>query len=186
MVRFLVAFDLGARKFLAAFCMIALFLMVAFTVYTVFMRYVLQDPPVWGDLMTVLSNIWLVFIALALTVRERQHIALDLIYSRLPLKLGFAVQMMWTMVICAMGGVIAYYGWEVVSNQGGMYWEMWHFAWEEGGIVFKENYMPKAYAQMILPLTGVLICIGALVAMIEDIFSFRAGTFELSASAGEV
>ena len=48
--------------------------MVGFTVYTVVMRYVFLDPPVWGDLLTVLSNIWLVFIALALTVREKQHI----------------------------------------------------------------------------------------------------------------
>ncbi|MBT6276884.1 MAG: TRAP transporter small permease [Chromatiales bacterium] len=186
MLRFLIAFDLGARKFLAGFCMLALFAMVSFTVYTVYMRYVIQDPPVWGDTLTVLSNIWLVFIALALTVRERQHIALDLIYTRLPLTMGFSIQLMWTAIICLMGGVIAYYGWEVSANQGGKYWEMGYIAWEEGAFVLKENYMPKAYAQMILPLTGTLICIGALVAMIEDIFRFRAGTFVVSGSAGEV
>jgi TRAP-type C4-dicarboxylate transport system permease small subunit len=183
-IRFLVALDLWVRKGFAAFCMIALFLMVAFTVYTVFMRYVIQDPPVWGDLLTVLSNIWLVFIALALTVREKEHIALNLIYSRLPLSIGFGIQLMWTAVICALGGVIAYYGWEVVSNQSGKYWEMWHFAWENGGLVFKENYMPKSYAQMILPVTGTLICIGAFLAMIEDIARFRNGTFKVASGSG--
>ena len=84
MVKFLVALDLWTRKILTVFCMLMLFMMVAFTVYTVIMRYVFLNPPVWGDLLTVLSNIWFVFIALALTVREKEQIALNLIYTRLP------------------------------------------------------------------------------------------------------
>ena len=84
MIRFLVTLDLWIRKAFAAFCMIALFLMVAFTIYTVFMRYVFEDPPVWGDLLTVLSNIWLVFIVLALTVRDKDHIALSIGEPRHP------------------------------------------------------------------------------------------------------
>ena len=63
--------DILVRKTLTAFCAIFLFMMVAFAVYNVVMRYVFEDPPVWGDLLTVLSNIWLVFFALALTVRDK-------------------------------------------------------------------------------------------------------------------
>ena len=76
--------DLWVKKILTAFCAIFLLLMVVFAVYNVVMRYVFENPPVWGDLLTVLSNIWLVFLALALTVRDKNHIALDLIYSWLP------------------------------------------------------------------------------------------------------
>ena len=184
MIKFLVALDLWIRKFLAAFCMIALAAMVLFTVYTVFMRYVFEDPPVWGDLLTVLSNIWLVFIALALTVREKQQIALNLIYGRLPIAWGFRIQVLWNLVICGLGVVIAIYGYDVAMNQSGRYWEMWYFAWEDGGFVFKENYMPKSYAQMILPLSGILICLGALVAVIEDIVSYKRGEFEIAAGSG--
>ena len=61
---------------------------------------------------------------------------------------------------------------------------MWYITWENGGFVFKENYMPKRYAQMILPLTGTLICVGAIVAIIEDIGRFRKGTFQVSSGAG--
>ena len=153
-------FDLRIRKLLAAFCMLMLLMMVLFTVYTVIMRYVFENPPVWGDLLTVLSNIWLVFIALVLTVREKEHIALNLIYSRLPPAFGFAIQQLWTAVICALGLVICVYGWEAASKMGGKYWEMWHFAWENGGFVFKPNYMPKKYAMMILPIAGALISLG--------------------------
>ena len=79
MIRFLVALDLWVRKLLAAFCVFMLAMMVVFTVYTIVMRYVFHDPPMWGDLLTSLSNIWFVFIALSLTVRDKEQIALNLI-----------------------------------------------------------------------------------------------------------
>ncbi len=180
MANFLVSLDRWIRKLFAGFCMTMLLMMVVFTVYTVIMRYVFEDPPVWGDLLTVLSNIWLVFIALALTVREKQHIALDLIYTRLPKPVGFAVRQFWTVVICVLGLVICIYGLDVVSKMGGKYWEMWHFTWENGWFVFQPNYMPKKYAVMILPISGAFISLGAIVAIIEDSIRFKRGSFEVS------
>ena len=184
MIKFLQTLDRWVRKFLTAFCAILLFLMVCFTVYTVIMRYVFENPPVWGDLLTVLSNIWLVFIALALTVREKEQIALNLIYSRLPISVGFAVQQFWTGTIFLLGIVICVYGLEVVSKMGGKYWEMWYFAWEDGGFVFKPNYMPKKYAMVILPIAGALTSLGALVAIIEDTVRFKSDTFAVAGGVG--
>jgi hypothetical protein len=97
---------------------------------------------------------------------------------------GFAVQQMWTCVICALGFVIFYYGLEVVDKMGGKYWEMWHFAWEDGWFVFKPHYMPKKYAMMILPISGAMICVAAFVAMIEDVVRFKRGTFEVEGGTG--
>ena len=170
--------DRMVRKILTAFCAILLFLMVVFTVYSVVMRYVFENPPVWGDLLTVLSNIWLVFFALALTVRDKDHIALDLIYSRLPLKAAFAVQQFWSLVIFGLSIVMIIYGMEAVSTMGGKYWEMWYFAWEDGGLVFKPNYMPKKYAISIVPISGFLVSIAALASIIEDCMRLRTGTYE--------
>ena len=170
MTNILVAADRWVRIFLTAFCALALFSMVAFTVYTVFMRYVFEDPPVWGDLMTLFSNIWLVFIALSLTVREKEHIALNLLYSRLPAVWGFAVQQLWTGIICLLGLIILIYGWEVAWTNPGKYWEM--------------GYLPKKYPMLILPLTGGLVFLGALVAIIEDVVRYRRGEFRLAAGSG--
>ena len=170
MTKILVAIDRWLRKLLTAFCALALFSMVAFTVYTVFMRYVFENPPVWGDLMTLFSNIWLVFIALSLTVREKEHIALNLLYSRLPPFWGFAVQQLWTAIICLLGLVILIYGWEVAWTNPGKYWEM--------------GYLPKKYPMLILPLTGGLVFIGALIAIIEDIVIYRRGEFKVAGGSG--
>ena len=149
------------------------------------MRYVFWSPPVWGDLMTVLSNIWLVFIALALTVREKEHIALNLLYSRLPNTVGFIVQQTWTTIIFVLGIIICVFGYESAeTNKFAKYWEMWYFTWENNGIVFKPNYMPKSYPMMILPLAGALITFSAIIALIEDYIKFRKGTFQVSGGSG--
>ena len=170
--------DAGVKKTLTAFCAVLLLAMVVFTVYSVVMRYVFEDPPVWGDLLTVLSNIWLVFLALALTVRDRDHIALDLIYSWLPLKVAFAIQQFWSVIIFLLGLVMIKYGMEAVATMGGKYWEMWYFAWEDGRFVFKPNYMPKKYAVTIVPISGFLVSVAALASILEDSMQLKAGTFE--------
>jgi len=177
MIKFITLIDIAVRKTLTAFCAIFLLMMVVFAVYNVVMRYVFENPPVWGDLLTVLSNIWLVFIALALTVRDKDHIALDLIYSWLPSKTAFYIQQFWTVVIFFLGVIMIIYGLEAVATMGGKYWEMWHFAREEGKWVFKPNYMPKKYAIAIVPISGFLVCIAAVASVIEDTFKLRAGTY---------
>tara|TARA_R110002074_G_scaffold181636_5_gene346303 strand:- start:4878 stop:5456 length:579 start_codon:yes stop_codon:yes gene_type:complete len=170
--------DRAVKNTLTAFCAVLLLLMVSFTVYTVVMRYVFENPPVWGDLLTVLSNIWLVFFALALTVRDRDHIALDLIYSWLPIKVAFVIQQFWSVVIFGLGIVMIIYGLEAVATMGGKYWEMWYFAWEDGGIVFKPNYMPKKYAISIVPISGFLVSVAALASILEDSLRLKAGTYQ--------
>jgi len=180
MIKFISLIDLAVKKTLTAFCAIFLLLMVVFAVYNVVMRYVFENPPVWGDLLTVLSNIWLVFLALALTVRDNDHIALNLIYSWLPLKAAFLIQQFWKLVIFCLGIVMIVYGIEAVNTMGGKYWEMWHFARENGHFVFKPNYMPKKYAIAIVPISGVLVCVAAIASIIEDSYKYRTGTYRQS------
>ena len=177
--------DRTVKKTLTAFCATLLFMMVAFTVYSVVMRYVFKNPPIWGDLLTVLSNIWLVFFALAITVRDKDHIALDLIYTWLPLKFAFLVQQFWSAVIFCLGIVMIIWGLEAVSTMGGKYWEMWHFAWEDGGFVFKPNYMPKKYAVSIVPISGFLVCVAALAAILEDTVALMEGRYKQSNDASD-
>lgn len=165
MTRFLINLDLLIRRILTWFCALMLFSMVIFTIYTVFMRYVFLNPPVWGDLMTLFCNIWLVFAALALTTREKQHIALDMLYGYLPDKYAFGIQQMWNLIICGLGFVIMVWGWQVAQNNPGLYWEM--------------GYMPKRYPMYILPISGCLIFVGAFVAFLEDVIAYRKGEFTL-------
>ena len=157
------------HRFLEAMCSLLLAMMVGFTIYNVVMRYVFENPPVWGDLLTVLSNIWLMFIALSLTARDNEHIALNLIYEKLPKGLALYIRQFWKFMVIIVGLVLIVYGIELVEGMRGKYWEMWYFEFTEKGIEFKENYMPKKYAVSILPLAGLLTSIGAAICLIKKI-----------------
>ena len=92
--------------------------------------------------------------------------------------MAFVIRQFWTLVIFCLGIVMIVYGMEAVSTMGGKYWEMWHFAWENGELVFKPNYMPKKYAIAIVPISGVLVCVAAVASIIEDSYKLRAGTYQ--------
>ena len=169
MLQFLNKFDRFIYRFLEAMCSLFLALMVGFTIYTVVMRYVFASPPVWGDLLTVLSNIWLMFIALSLTARDNEHIALNLIYEKLPARLSLYIRQFWKLMIILVGVILIIYGIDLVEGMRGKYWEMWHFEFTSQGIEFKENYMPKKYAVIILPLAGFLTAIGACICFLKKV-----------------
>ena len=169
MFKFLNNFDRFIHRILEAMCSLFLAAMVFFTIYNVTMRYVFNNPPVWGDLLTVLSNIWLMFIALSLTARDNEHIALNLIYERLPNRLSLYIRQFWKIMIMVIGIVLIIYGVELVEGMRGKYWEMWYFEISFQGIEFKENYMPKKYAVAILPLAEFLTTIGAVISFVKKI-----------------
>ena len=125
------------------------------------MRYVLVAPPVWGDLLPVLSNIWLMFITLSVTARDNEHIALNLIYEKLPARLSLYIRQFWKLMIILVGIILIIYGIDLVEGMRGKYWEVWHFELNSQGIEFRENYMPKKYAVTIRPLAGFLTTFGA-------------------------
>ena len=169
MLQFLNHIDRFIHRTLEAMCSLFLAAMVGFALYNVVMRYVFENPPVWGDLLTVLSNIWLMFIALSLTARDNEHIALNLIYEKLPDRLALYIRQFWKLMIMLVGLVLIIYGVELVEGMRGKYWEMWYFEFTAQGIEFKENYMPKKYAVAILPLAGFLTTIGAAICFIKKV-----------------
>jgi len=84
-------------------CAVLLLLMVVFTVYTVVMRYVFQNPPFWGDTLSVFCNIWVTMLGYSLAVRDREDIALRAFYKVIPPRAGFLLDMVWTAMVFAFG-----------------------------------------------------------------------------------
>ena len=126
MIKFFNSIDRFTHRMLEAMCSLLLAAMVGFTLYNVTMRYVFNNPPVWGDLLTVLSNIWLMFIALSLTARDNEHVALNLIYEKLPERVSLYIRQFWKIMIMIIGVVLIIYGIELVEGMRGKYWEMWY------------------------------------------------------------
>jgi TRAP-type C4-dicarboxylate transport system permease small subunit len=149
------------RSALTIICCMLLAAMVVFTCYTVVMRYVFLDPPFWGDTMTLFANIWLVMLALGLSVRERSSIAMQVLYTQVPPSVAFTLELTWTVLIVAFGGLLAWYALEAAMRVPGAFWEL--------------GNMPKKYPMMIMPISGVLVILAGSVVIIEDIVRFRSG-----------
>ena len=135
-----------------------LVLMVVFTVYTVVMRYIFKNPPFWGDTVSLFCNIWLVLIAYALAVREREDIASEAVYPYLPPRGVAALRLAWQAMTLAFALFLVWYGLDAALNVPGQFWEL-------GGL-------PKKYPMMALPLCGLLVALVGACNLAEDLLGW--------------
>jgi TRAP-type C4-dicarboxylate transport system permease small subunit len=152
--------DRTLRSTIAWFTCSLLVLMVLFTIYTVIMRYVFHDPPFWGDTVALFCNIWLVLLAYALAVRERQDIASEGIYELFSPRVVVVFRFIWQGMTLVFGALLFWYGLEAALNVPGQYWEL-------GGL-------PKRAPMMVLPISGMLVALMSAFTLAEDVFGWRA------------
>ncbi|HKQ27810.1 MAG TPA: TRAP transporter small permease subunit [Burkholderiales bacterium] len=153
--------DVLLGKVVTWICVVMLAAMVAFTLYTVFMRAVLNDPPFWGDTLTLIANIWLVMFSFALSIRTRESIAMQMIYDYVPARVAGMLETLWNLLFVALGLMMVIHGYQVAERIPGTYWEL--------------GNAPKSWLMMILPISGVLVILAALRVLAEDIRALRRG-----------
>lgn len=142
-------------------CVVLLGIMIAFTLYTIFMRSVMNDPPFWGDTLTLVANVWLVMLAFALSIRERESMAMQMIYDYVPARVAGLLETLWNLLFVAVGLMMVVYGYQVADRIPGTYWEL--------------GNAPKSWLMMILPVSGVLVVIAGLRVLAEDLKALRRG-----------
>ncbi|MGE0798633.1 MAG: TRAP transporter small permease [Lautropia sp.] len=158
-IRLLAPFDQLLRKVLLALCMLLLAAMVLFTAYTVVMRTVFLDPPFWGDTIALFANIWLMMLAFALSIRERDSIAMQMIYDYLPRGVVRGLELVWLLLLIAVGLLMVFWGAQVALRIPGAYWEL--------------GNLPKSVPMLILPISGALVTLAGLFVLIEDLSGRR-------------
>lgn len=154
------AIDRMLRAAIMGFTCTLLVLMVIFTIYTVVMRYIFHDPPFWGDTISMFCNIWLVLIAYALAVRDREDIASEGLYEYLSPRMVSAFVYAWQIMTFIFGLFLFWYGFDAASDVPGQYWEL-------GGL-------PKKVPMMVLPIAGALIVLTSAITLAEDAFGWRS------------
>lgn len=164
-IRWLSRIDYQIRSFIMALSCVLLLLMVAFTGYTIVMRYVFNNAPFWGDTASIFCNIWLVMLAHSITVRERSEIAMQGIYSLIPVKVVMVLDFSWSVMTFAVGLMLIWFGYQAANGVNSEYWEL-------GGL-------SKRYPMMILPLSGTLITLASFVNLIEDVIAIKHKTYRL-------
>ena len=151
--------DWALRRGLPAICGTLLAMMILFTIYTVIMRTVFLNPPFWGDTLTLFANVWLVMLAFALSIREQQSIAMQMIYGKLPDYFGLVFELIWIVLFGAIGVIMVICGYQAATLIPGAYWEL--------------GNLPKSYPMMILPIAGALIVLASGFVFVEEIARLR-------------
>lgn len=150
--------DAFVRKMLEAVCGALLVSTVVFTGYTVMMRYVFENPPFWGDTLTMLANIWFVMLAAALAIRNREQIAMQALYDWIPVKASFGLELVWNSAIVLFGIFLAIVGVQTAIRTPGEFWEL--------------GRLPKSVVMAVMPISGVLMVASAVRVMVEDVRRF--------------
>ena len=161
-----ISIDDGIQLVLRVISGILIVLTVIFTLYTVYMRYVIEDPPFWGDTVALFANIWLVMLALAVAVRTRGQIAMTAVYQLSPPVVSYVLEIIWNAFVVAFGIFLVYYGWIAARETPSMYWEL--------------NNFSKTYPMLIIPIAGFLITIASAAVIVEDVIHIKKGDLKQS------
>ena len=172
MTAFLESVDRILRRAITTLCMMLLVLMVLFSCYTVVMRSIFDDPPFWGDTVTMVANVWLVLLALALSIRERQSIAMQMIYDYIPQRAVLSLEILWNVLFSLLALLLIVNGYQVAERIPGAYWEL--------------GNLPKGYLLAILPISGILALLAAVRVLAGDIWRWRTGAPPERGKGGEV
>jgi C4-dicarboxylate transporter, DctQ subunit len=132
----------------AAVLLLASFALVA---YSVFMRYFLNQPIPWADELVGYLLVAIVMLAAADALRRGEHIAVDLVTSRLPARGQRAVAAAGLVAVAVAGLALMVGGWQTARFT------------EMLGIV-STGYlsMPMHLPQMLVPIGGLLLAVAAL------------------------
>lgn len=153
--------DILLGKAITWLCGVLLALTVAFTLYTVFMRNVMNDPPFWGDTLTLVANVWMVMLAFAMSIRERESLAMQMIYDYVPARVAGLLETLWNLLFVGVGLMMVVHGYQAADRVPGTYWEL--------------GNLQKSWLLMILPASGVLVVLAALRVLAEDFRALRRG-----------
>jgi len=129
--------------------MLQLVAMVMLITAQVFCRYVLNFSISWAEELSLLLMVWFSFIAMAIGVKHKLHISIELFASFLPQSIQRGViAKISDLSIIAIGFVFVYHG--ILLVQNGMMSTLPGTGW------------PAAAQYMLVPVTGVMIAYDAL------------------------
>lgn len=88
---------------------IGIVIMAGVITVDVFLRYVLGDPLLFADDVSVYCMIFITFVGAALTLKMKRHIAVDMLYVNLPRRVQLWLDVVTTFFSCFITWVLTWY-----------------------------------------------------------------------------
>lgn len=123
--------------------------------YDVVMRYGFNRPTRWADEAAMYLMVWIGLLSAAFGVRERTHIRLEILVSRLPATWQRWLKLFSDLGVAAFGVSVAIYGWRLSQ-----------LAWNQTTPALG---LRTGAMYLVLPATGIIMAIGSL----QNLFEHR-------------
>ncbi len=155
-------------KALEWFAMICMVILTGIVFTDVILRYIFKQGFSWTQEIATLMLVWCSLIGMAIGVLEKIHISIEMFTSKLPPRAISVLESIDHILVAVFGGLMVYFG-IFIMNMTKM-------------STMPATKMPSAVLYVILPLSGLLVMINAiLVAAKQDRKIFN----ESGADAGE-
>ena len=142
-------------KALEWFAMICMVILTCIVFTDVILRYIFKQGFAWTQEIATLMLVWFSLIGMAIGVLEKIHISIEMFTAKLPAKVISLLESLNHLLIAAFGGLMVYFG-TLIMNMTKM-------------STMPATKMPSAVLYIILPLSGILVLLNAvLVAAKQD------------------
>lgn len=149
-------------KGLEWFAMICMVILTCIVFADVILRYIFKQGFSWTQEIATLMLVWCSLIGMAIGVLEKIHISIEMFTAKLPAKAISALDSINHILMAVFGGLMVYFG-VLIMNMTKM-------------STMPATKMPSAVLYIILPLSGLLVLINALlVAAKQDQKIFNEG-----------
>lgn len=135
-------------KALEWFAMICMVILTVIVFIDVILRYIFKQGFAWTQEVATLMLVWFSLIGMAIGVLEKIHISIEMFTSKLPGKAIGVLESIDHVLMAIFGGLMVYYG-IVIMNMTKL-------------STMPATKMPSAVLYIILPLSGILVFLNAL------------------------
>lgn len=135
-------------KALEWFAMICMVILTVIVFIDVILRYIFKQGFAWTQEIATLMLVWFSLIGMAIGVLEKIHISIEMFTSKLPGKAIGVLESIDHILMAIFGGLMVYYG-IIIMNMTKL-------------STMPATKMPSAVLYIILPLSGILVFLNAL------------------------
>lgn len=135
-------------KALEWFAMICMVILTVIVFIDVILRYIFKQGFAWTQEVATLMLVWFSLIGMAIGVLEKIHISIEMFTSKLPGKAIGVLESIDHILMAIFGGLMVYYG-IIIMNMTKL-------------STMPATKLPSAVLYIILPLSGVLILLNAI------------------------
>ncbi len=148
----------GLNKILSFFLVGFFVVLLGFVCWSVFTRYVLNNPSVASEEIIRFCLIWLIFIGSAYTYGEKKHLAIEALANKLKAKQIAKVQILIYLIILAISVLILIYG------GGNLSWKVYL-----SKQLSPTLHISMGLVYMIFPFSGLIMSIYSVVFIADEI-----------------